>query len=55
MEDAIADSAGAIAEMIDLGTDLTWRYLSDLDGLGASATLVLNRVFREGALRLRAR
>jgi DNA-binding MarR family transcriptional regulator len=44
MEDAIADSAGAVAE----------RYLSDRDGLSASATLVLNRVYRERPLRLTA-
>jgi DNA-binding MarR family transcriptional regulator len=54
MEDAIANSARAIAEMMDLGTDLTWRYLSDRDGLSASATLVLNRMYREDPLRLTA-
>lgn len=55
MEDAIAESAGAIAEMINLGTNLTCLYLSDRDGLSASATLVLNRVYREDPLRLTAR
>jgi DNA-binding MarR family transcriptional regulator len=54
MERSVVDGAGAIAEMIDLGTDLTWRYLIDRDDLSASAALVLNRLYREGPMRLTA-
>ena len=54
MERAVADGADAIAEMIELGTDLMWRYLVDRNELSASATLVLNRVNREGPMRLTA-
>ncbi|OBG94833.1 MarR family transcriptional regulator [Mycobacterium sp. E3298] len=51
----VADMAKAVAEMIDTGTDLTWRYLlSNRKELSASATLVLNRVNREGPMRLTA-
>lgn len=47
--------AKAVSEMIDTGTDLTWRYLlSNRKDLSASATLVLNRVNREGPMRLTA-
>lgn len=47
--------ASAITEMIDTGTDLTWRYLlSHRKDLSASATLVLNRVNQEGPMRLTA-
>jgi alcohol dehydrogenase len=35
-DDAVVDTAGAIAEMIDLGTDLVGRYLIDRDDLCAS-------------------
>src|ERR1700681_139823 len=35
-DDAVVDTAGAIAEMIDLGTDLAGRYLIDRDDLCAS-------------------
>jgi DNA-binding MarR family transcriptional regulator len=52
MERSVVDGAAAIAEMIDLGTDLTWRYLIDRDDLSASAALVLNRLYREGPMRL---
>jgi DNA-binding MarR family transcriptional regulator len=48
------DGTDAIAEMVDLGTDLTWRYLIDRDGLSASAALVVNRLYREGPMRLTA-
>jgi DNA-binding MarR family transcriptional regulator len=52
---SVADSAKAIADMIDTGTDLTWRYLlPNRKDLSASATLVLNRVNQEGPLRLTA-
>ena len=54
MEPSVVDGAAAIAEMIDLGTDLTWRYLIDRDDLSASAALVLNRLYREGPMRLTA-
>jgi DNA-binding MarR family transcriptional regulator len=47
-------SADAIAEMITLGTDLMFRYLVDRDDLSASAALVLNRINREGPMRLTA-
>ncbi|OBH02484.1 MarR family transcriptional regulator [Mycobacterium sp. E1747] len=51
----VADMAKAVSEMIDTGTDLTWRYLlSNRKDLSASATLVLNRVNREGPMRLTA-
>ena len=54
MEQAVADGADAISEMIALGTDTMWRYLVDRDELSASATLVLNRLNREGPMRLTA-
>jgi DNA-binding MarR family transcriptional regulator len=40
--------------MITLGTDLMFRYLVDRDDLSASAALVLNRISREGPMRLTA-
>lgn len=48
------DGADAIAEMIALGTDTLWRYLVDRDELSASAALVMNRLSREGPMRLTA-
>ncbi|MDT5149846.1 MAG: hypothetical protein QOI01_1579 [Mycobacterium sp.] len=54
MERAVGDSADAVAEMINLGMDLMWRYLIDRDDLSASAALVLNRLYREGPMRLTA-
>jgi DNA-binding MarR family transcriptional regulator len=54
MDDAVADGADAIAEMIDLANDVTWRYLIDRDALSASAALLMNRVHREGPMRLTA-
>jgi DNA-binding MarR family transcriptional regulator len=54
MERAVPGSADAIAEMITLGTDLMFRYLVDRDDLSASAALVLNRINREGPMRLTA-
>jgi DNA-binding MarR family transcriptional regulator len=51
----VVDSAKTIAEMIDAGTDLTWRYLlPNRKDLSASAVLVLNRVNQEGPMRLTA-
>ncbi|MEU0498795.1 MarR family transcriptional regulator [Mycobacterium sp. NPDC006124] len=40
--------------MIELGTDLMWRYLIDRGELSASAALVVNRLYREGPMRLTA-
>ena len=54
MERAVAGSADVIAEMITLGTDLMFRHLVDRDDLSASAALVLNRISREGPMRLTA-
>jgi DNA-binding MarR family transcriptional regulator len=54
MEPAVTDGADVIAEMIELGTDMMWRYLVDRDSMSASATLVMNRVNREGPMRLTA-
>ena len=54
MDRAVAGKADAIAEMITLGTDLMFRYLVDRDDLSASAALVLNRISREGPMRLTA-
>jgi DNA-binding MarR family transcriptional regulator len=54
MDRAVAGKADAIAEMITLGTDLMFRYLVDRDALSASAALVLNRISREGPMRLTA-
>jgi DNA-binding MarR family transcriptional regulator len=54
MERAVAGSPDAIAEMITLATDLMFRYLVDRDDLSASAALVLNRINREGPMRLTA-
>jgi DNA-binding MarR family transcriptional regulator len=52
---SVADTAKAVADMIDTGTDLTWRYLlPNRKDLSASATLVLNRVNQEGPMRLTA-
>lgn len=52
---SVADTAKTIADMIDTGTDLTWRYLlPNRKDLSASATLVLNRVNQEGPMRLTA-
>ena len=54
MERGAVDGADAIAEMIALGTDTLWRYLVDRDELSASAALVMNRLSREGPMRLTA-
>src|SRR6195952_941433 len=43
-----------IAQMVELGADTMWRYLADREELSASATLVLNRLNREGPMRLTA-
>ena len=54
MERPVADSVDAISEMVALATDLMWRYLIDRDDLSASAALVMNRLYREGPMRLTA-
>jgi DNA-binding MarR family transcriptional regulator len=54
MEQPAVDGVDAISEMIALGTDFMWRYLIDRDDLSASAALVLNRLHREGPMRLTA-
>jgi DNA-binding MarR family transcriptional regulator len=48
------DGADVISSMIELEADMMWRYLVDRDALSASATLVLNRLNREGPMRLTA-
>ncbi|MDH6247735.1 MarR family transcriptional regulator [Mycobacterium sp. OTB74] len=37
---------------MDAATDLTMRYLADRDGLSSTASQVLNRVHRQGPMRL---
>ena len=54
MEPVAVDGVDAIAKMIELGTDFMLRHLIDRDDLSASAALVLNRVYREGPIRLTA-
>ncbi|OBG74949.1 MULTISPECIES: MarR family transcriptional regulator [unclassified Mycobacterium] len=50
-----AGSVDAIFGVIDAGNDLTWRYLlPNRKDLSPSAVLVLNRVTREGPMRLTA-
>jgi DNA-binding MarR family transcriptional regulator len=49
------ESVEAVFEMIDTSTDLTWRHLlPNRRELSPSAILVLNRVGREGPMRLTA-
>jgi DNA-binding MarR family transcriptional regulator len=43
-----------ISEMLLSSADLVWRHLADRDALSASATLVLNRLDREGPMRVTA-
>ena len=47
-------SVDVISEMLVSSADLMWRHLADRDGLSASATLVLNRLDREGPMRVTA-
>ncbi|MCV7419850.1 MarR family transcriptional regulator [Mycobacterium yunnanensis] len=54
MEQPVDCSVESIAEMIELSTDLMWRYLIDRGELSASAALVVNRLYREGPMRLTA-
>jgi DNA-binding MarR family transcriptional regulator len=46
------DADEAIGELLDQAMDLTARFLSDRVELSASAAFVLNRVCREGPIRL---
>jgi DNA-binding MarR family transcriptional regulator len=45
-------AADPIGETLDAAVDLTVRHLADRTGLSASASMVLNRVNREGAARI---
>jgi len=54
MERAVAGSADDIGRDDHSRTDLTFRHLVDRDDLSASAALVLNRISREGPMRLTA-
>lgn len=48
-----ADDAGeCIGDLLDQALDLTARFLTDRADLGASAAFALNRVCREGPIRL---
>jgi DNA-binding MarR family transcriptional regulator len=46
------DAGDCIGELLDQAMDLTVRFLSDRAGLSASAAFALNRVCREGPIRL---
>ena len=48
------DAGGCVGELLDQAMDLTARFLSDRAELSASAAFVLNRVCREGPIRLTA-
>jgi DNA-binding MarR family transcriptional regulator len=48
------ESTGPIGEVLDIAADLMIRYLVDRAGLSVSASLLLNRVDREGPTRLTA-
>jgi DNA-binding MarR family transcriptional regulator len=52
----IAEDGGAVAvsAMLEMSADMMWRYLADRGELSASATLVINRLNREGPMRLTA-
>ena len=52
--DTPSGGADVIAAMVELGADTMWRHLTDRGQLSASATLVLNRLNREGPMRLTA-
>jgi DNA-binding MarR family transcriptional regulator len=53
---AVVDSRSveAISDLIVTSADLLWRHLVDRAGLSASATLLLNRLERQGPMRLTA-
>jgi DNA-binding MarR family transcriptional regulator len=48
------DVSNCVGELLDQAMDLTARFLSDRAELSASAAFVLNRVCREGPIRLTA-
>jgi DNA-binding MarR family transcriptional regulator len=48
------DAGDCVGELLDQAMDLTARFLSDRAELSASAAFVLNRVCREGPIRLTA-
>ncbi|GFM20785.1 MULTISPECIES: MarR family winged helix-turn-helix transcriptional regulator [Mycobacteriaceae] len=54
MSNTTASDVDAISEMLVSSADLMWRHLADRDELSASATLVLNRLHREGPMRVTA-
>jgi DNA-binding MarR family transcriptional regulator len=50
---ALADDASeSVGDLLDQALDLTARFLTDRADLGASAAFALNRVCREGPMRL---
>lgn len=48
------DAVESVGELLDHAIDLTSRFLSDRSQLSASAAFVMNRVRREGPIRLTA-
>jgi DNA-binding MarR family transcriptional regulator len=46
------DASDCIGELLDQALDLTARFLTDRADLGASAAFAMNRVCREGPIRL---
>ena len=48
------DVSDCVGELLDHATDLTARFLTDRSDLSASAAFALNRVCREGPIRLTA-
>jgi DNA-binding MarR family transcriptional regulator len=46
------DAGDCIGDLLDQALDLTARFLSDRTDLGASAAFAMNRVCREGPIRL---
>ena len=48
------DAGGCVGELLDQAVDLTARFLADRTDLSASAAFAMNRVCREGPLRLTA-
>jgi DNA-binding MarR family transcriptional regulator len=51
--DALPDTADVVADVLELATDITARHLIQPSLLSTSASLVLNRVHREGPMRLK--
>ncbi len=46
------DAGDCVGELLDQAMDLTARFLSDRADLSASAAFAMNRVCREGPIRL---